>query len=198
MLDKNCICPQMAWKAQISDRVCVKYKILSKLSLFKRGSAGDSLGWETWRLRFAHLPSHGQVSYSVLVCPLTPPKKNAFPTWLHLHLVHIVSPQAIIEVALPKELKLEGVEADPKRIFIAYDIWAHVSIHAIFNFSSELHSKNDDDTNYQMLSSSSGSEGIPGTKLRSVSKKMGWGVFCVEYHWQDLPFIIWLNIPLYA
>ena len=156
MLDKNCICPQMAWKAQISDRVCVKYKILSKLSLFKRGSAGDSPGF------------------------------------------HIVSPQAIIEVALPKELKLEGVEADPKRIFIAYDIWAHVSIHAIFNFSSELHSKNDDDTNYQMLSSSSGSEGIPGTKLRSVSKKMGWGVFCVEYHWQDLPFIIWLNIPLYA
>ena len=38
-----------------------------------------------------------------------------------------VSPQAIVEVSLPKELDLHNYKADVHRIFIAYNIWAWVS-----------------------------------------------------------------------
>ena len=163
-----------------------------KIENILRDWAGGSVRWKTWGLLFSPSPSHGQVSLSYFANPQMHFHRGCICIWFTSS-----PPQAIIEVALVKELKLASVEAEPERIFIGNHIWAHVCtmytcdlwplapnyapkmmmIQIIKHFLSAL------------------GEGVPlGRSSGLFPKKSCRGVFGVEYYRQNLSMIIWLLI----
>ena len=147
---------------------------MSSVKLIQNWEYFKGLGWRFCKMEDlgAALLTFTLTRASVFVLFCQPP--NAFPPWLHLHLIHIFPPSGHhwgsagqgAEVGFGGGWAWEDLHRQPhlgSRMYYVY-MWS-------LTFSSQLRSKNDDDTNYQTLSFSSGRRGTPGTKFRSVPKK---------------------------